>query len=113
MSIQTATVNGLTLAYEEIGDQGGRPLLLVNGLGSQMLGSHDEFCQQLGGRGFHVVRFDNRDVGESSHFSDYGLPDLRVSYGVTPAFLRLRTCSATWRTTPPASWTRWAWRRRM
>lgn len=88
MSIQTAGVNGLTLAYETIGDRGGRPLLLVNGLGSQMYGWHDEFCGRLAGRGFRVVRFDNRDVGESTHFSEYGLPDipgfLRGTAGVSP-----------------------------
>lgn len=75
MAIHKAEANGLTLAYEEMGEPGGRPLLLVNGLGSQMNGWHDEFCARLAGRGFHVVRFDNRDVGESSHFTEFGVPD--------------------------------------
>jgi pimeloyl-ACP methyl ester carboxylesterase len=75
MAIHKAEANGLTLAYEEMGEPGGRPLLLVNGLGSQMNGWHPEFCGRLAGRGFHVVRFDNRDVGESTHFSEFGVPD--------------------------------------
>ena len=38
------------------------------GLGTQMIGWHEDFCEQLAGEGFHVVRFDNRDVGRSTHF---------------------------------------------
>jgi pimeloyl-ACP methyl ester carboxylesterase len=75
MAIHKASANGLTLAYEQIGDAGGRPLMLVNGLGSQMNGWHDEFLGRLAGRGFHVLRFDNRDVGESTHFTEFGVPD--------------------------------------
>ena len=40
------------------------------GLGTQMIGWHDDFCAQLAGRGFFVVRYDNRDVGRSTHFDD-------------------------------------------
>ncbi len=75
MRVRTAPANGLTLAYEELGEASGRPLLLVNGLGSQMNGWHDGFLATLVGRGFRLVRFDNRDVGESTHFGDYGMPD--------------------------------------
>lgn len=75
MNVSKSTANGLTLAYEELGDPGGRPLLLVNGLGSQMNGWHDGFLGALGDRGFRLIRFDNRDVGQSSHFSEYGMPD--------------------------------------
>src|SRR5581483_10869481 len=42
------------------------PLLLIMGLGMQMIGWPEEFCEQLAGRGFHVVRFDNRDSGRST-----------------------------------------------
>jgi len=83
--IDKLEANGLTLAYEEMGDPAGRPLLMVNGLGSQMNGWHDEFCRLLAGRGFRLVRFDNRDVGESTHFSAYGVPDFAaVSRGTPP-----------------------------
>jgi pimeloyl-ACP methyl ester carboxylesterase len=59
---------GVTLCYETFGDPSDPPLLLVMGLGMQMVGWHHEFCGELAGRGFHVVRFDNRDAGRSTHF---------------------------------------------
>jgi pimeloyl-ACP methyl ester carboxylesterase len=57
----------IELCYEEFGDPSDPPLLLVMGLATQMIGWPDEFCAQLAGRGFHVVRFDNRDCGRSTH----------------------------------------------
>jgi pimeloyl-ACP methyl ester carboxylesterase len=59
---------GVTLCYETFGDPADPPLLLVMGLGMQMVGWHEDFCSELAGRGFHVVRFDNRDAGRSTHF---------------------------------------------
>ena len=59
---------GVTLCYETFGDPTDPPLLLVMGLGMQMVGWHEDFCTELAGRGFHVVRFDNRDAGRSTHF---------------------------------------------
>jgi pimeloyl-ACP methyl ester carboxylesterase len=59
---------GVTLCYETFGNPAEPPLLLVMGLGMQMVGWHRDFCTELAGRGFHVVRFDNRDVGHSTHF---------------------------------------------
>ena len=67
MTIRTARNGDIELAYEVLGDPGGEPLLLVMGLGAQMVGWPDEFCAELTGRGFPVVRFDNRDVGLSTH----------------------------------------------
>ena len=58
---------GITLCYETFGDPAAPPLLLVMGLGMQMIAWDDEWCEQLAGRGFHVVRFDNRDAGRSTH----------------------------------------------
>ena len=57
----------IELSYETFGDPGDPPLLLVMGLATQMIGWPDEFCRELAGRGFHVVRFDNRDIGRSTH----------------------------------------------
>jgi pimeloyl-ACP methyl ester carboxylesterase len=57
---------GVTLCYETIGDESDPPLLLIMGLGTQMIGWPDEFCEQLAGQGFYVVRFDNRDSGRST-----------------------------------------------
>jgi pimeloyl-ACP methyl ester carboxylesterase len=58
---------GITLAYEQLGDPSGTPLLLVQGLGMQLHGWPDAFCALLVERGYHVVRFDNRDAGRSTH----------------------------------------------
>jgi pimeloyl-ACP methyl ester carboxylesterase len=58
---------GITLCYETFGERTDPPLLLVMGLGMQMLGWPDDFCRQLAERGFYVVRFDNRDSGRSTH----------------------------------------------
>lgn len=57
---------GITLCYETFGDPADPPVLLVMGLGMQLLGWDARFCQLLADRGFHVVRFDNRDSGLST-----------------------------------------------
>ncbi|WP_448641819.1 alpha/beta fold hydrolase [Geodermatophilus sp. URMC 63] len=67
MAVLTARSGDLEIAYEVIGEPGGEPLLLVMGLGAQMVGWPDGFCAELTARGFRVVRFDNRDVGLSTH----------------------------------------------
>jgi pimeloyl-ACP methyl ester carboxylesterase len=60
------TAGDVELCYETFGDPSNPPLLLVMGLGTQMLGWNEEFCNQLAERGFHVIRYDNRDVGRST-----------------------------------------------
>lgn len=69
-----APVNGVEIAYQEVGDADGEPLLLVMGLGTQMLAWDGEFCELLAGRGFRVVRFDNRDIGHSTMIESAGVP---------------------------------------
>jgi pimeloyl-ACP methyl ester carboxylesterase len=65
--VETAELDGgVSIAYETFGDPGDPALLLVMGLGMQMLGWDEGFCELLAGRGFHVIRYDNRDVGLSS-----------------------------------------------
>jgi pimeloyl-ACP methyl ester carboxylesterase len=76
MSEQTARVGDIELAYESFGSPEDPALLLVMGLGTQMLGWHEEFCELLAERGFFVVRFDNRDVGRSTWIEDGPRPDL-------------------------------------
>ncbi len=61
-----AEVGGLSLCYETFGNPTDETVLLVMGLGLSMLYWREEFCADLARRGFHVVRFDNRDVGRSS-----------------------------------------------
>jgi len=66
------------LFYETFGDPADPTLLLVNGLGSQCINFPVEWCERFVARGFHVVRFDNRDVGLSSKLEgvDYTLADM-------------------------------------
>jgi pimeloyl-ACP methyl ester carboxylesterase len=61
-----APVNGIELAYQELGDRDGEPLVLVMGLGTQMIHWPEGFCELLAERGFRLIRFDNRDIGHSS-----------------------------------------------
>jgi pimeloyl-ACP methyl ester carboxylesterase len=63
---QHARANGIDICYEIFGDASAEPLLLIMGLGGQMVIWEDDFCAQLAGRGFRVIRFDNRDIGQSS-----------------------------------------------
>jgi pimeloyl-ACP methyl ester carboxylesterase len=59
-------VGDVELAYETFGDAADPAVLLVMGLGTQMLGWHEELCATLADRGFFVIRYDNRDVGRST-----------------------------------------------
>jgi pimeloyl-ACP methyl ester carboxylesterase len=72
---------GLQIAYERFGDPASPPVLLVMGLGTQMLGWPDGFCAELASLGMHVIRFDNRDAGLSSHITDGPAPDVAAALG--------------------------------
>jgi pimeloyl-ACP methyl ester carboxylesterase len=76
MDTRTARVNGIEIAYDTFGNQADRPLLLIQGLSMQMIGWEESFCEQLAGRGFFVIRFDNRDVGRSTHCDGLGVPNI-------------------------------------
>jgi pimeloyl-ACP methyl ester carboxylesterase len=67
---------GVTLCYETFGDPDDTPIVLIMGLATQMIAWHEDFCDQLAERGFHVVRFDNRDIGRSTHF-DFRPPSVK------------------------------------
>jgi pimeloyl-ACP methyl ester carboxylesterase len=69
-----APANGIEIAYQEIGDPAGEPLLLIMGLATQMLAWDEELCAMLAERGFRVVRFDNRDIGHSTKIASAGVP---------------------------------------
>ena len=68
--------NGITLCYETFGDPSAPPVLLVMGLGTQMIAWHTDFCEDLARRGFFVIRFDNRDVGRSTRLDGAHVPGL-------------------------------------
>jgi pimeloyl-ACP methyl ester carboxylesterase len=76
MAEQTARANGIEIAYETIGDPSNPPLLLVMGLGMQLIHWDTELCEQLAERGFYVIRFDNRDSGHSTKIGA-PVPDVR------------------------------------
>ncbi len=68
--------NGITIEYEEFGRPNARPMLLIMGLGAQMILWDEEFCEMLADRNHRVIRFDNRDVGKSTWFDHLGVPDV-------------------------------------
>ncbi len=80
-----ADANGLKLAYEVFGAPEGQPLLLIMGLGCQMLLWDEAFCSALAGRGYRVIRFDNRDVGQSTRLDALGVPDVVQMLGQAAA----------------------------
>ena len=63
---RVADANGLEIAYDEIGDPDGEPLILIMGLATQMIHWDLAFCAMLADRGYRVIRFDNRDIGRST-----------------------------------------------
>ncbi len=87
MPESTCRVGDVELAYETFGDPADPTLLMVMGLGTQMLGWPDDFCEQLAARGFLVIRYDNRDVGRSTHFEGHPPPTVRQ------LLLRDKTCA--------------------
>jgi pimeloyl-ACP methyl ester carboxylesterase len=76
--------NGIEIEYETFGDPKAAPLLLVMGLGAQMISWDEDFCSRLAGRGFHVIRYDNRDSGLSTKMESAGEPDLLAAFGGEP-----------------------------
>ena len=96
MAVQTVPSNGIEIAYETFGPADARPLLLVMGLGTQMLSWHDEFCGLLVDRGFFVVRFDNRDTGLSTHLHDAPPPDVMAALGGDTSSASYTRVPSTW-----------------
>ncbi len=74
-----AQANGLTFEYETFGDTSNPPLLLIMGVGCQLVMWPDSFCRGLADQGFYVIRYDNRDVGLSSKIDDAGAPDIMAA----------------------------------
>ncbi|RBP18403.1 pimeloyl-ACP methyl ester carboxylesterase [Roseiarcus fermentans] len=68
--------NGIDIAYESLGREGDPAILLIHGLATPLTGWPDSLCDGLVGRGFRIVRFDNRDIGRSTFFPELGVPDI-------------------------------------
>ena len=86
--LANVTANGIRIEYDSFGQSTRPALVLIMGLGAQMIFWEDDFCDEIAARGLHVIRFDNRDCGLSTHFHDRGIPD------VTKAFTEAMTGQA-------------------
>ncbi len=84
------SANGIKIAYETSGDPKAPALLLIMGLGMQLVDWPDDLVSGLVEQGFHVIRFDNRDSGLSTKFDHAGTPNLALSYLKTRLRLPLR-----------------------
>jgi len=71
------TANGISLEYESFGDPANPALLLIMGLGAQLTLWPVELVEALVARGYHVIRYDNRDIGLSTKFTQHGVPNVR------------------------------------
>jgi pimeloyl-ACP methyl ester carboxylesterase len=80
-AMSKATANGIQIEYETFGNPSSRPLLLIIGLGGQLIFWDDALCKNLAGRGNYVIRFDNRDAGLSTKFEEAGVPNLAEIIG--------------------------------
>src|SRR6185436_2748964 len=74
-----AAANGIEIEYDTFGDSSAPPLLLIMGLGAQMILWEEDFCRALADRGYFVVRFDNRDIGKSTWLDAAGVPNVFVA----------------------------------
>ena len=72
------SANGISLEVEDHGSPSGEPLLLIMGLGMQLVAWHPDFVAMLVARGFRVIRFDNRDIGLSQRYDHLGVPNLAL-----------------------------------
>lgn len=68
--------NGLHIHYDSFGRQSDPAVLLIMGLGTQMIHWSDDFCKLIASHNLHVIRFDNRDIGKSTWLADYPVPNL-------------------------------------
>ena len=102
-AVTAASVNGISIEYDVHGDDDGEPLLLVMGLGGQLIAWPLEFVERLVARGFRVIRFDNRDIGLSTKMPTPPPTRRQVMTAPSPRVGRSPTTrSTTWPTTQPA-----------
>jgi len=93
LQLQTAQVNGVSIAWGEIGDPEGVPVLMIMGLGSSLRVWGDPLIDGLAQAGYRVILLDNRDVGGSQRFNDQGQPVIwwnllkdQLGFSVTTAY---------------------------
>jgi pimeloyl-ACP methyl ester carboxylesterase len=81
MAERIVKANGIDVCCETFGDASAPPVLLIMGLGAQMIAFDEAFCAALAAKGFYVVRFDNRDIGRSTRFDKAGIPNVLAMMG--------------------------------
>lgn len=74
-----AEANGLTIEYDTFGDRANPALLLIMGVGCQLIMWPEDLCQGLADKGFFVIRYDNRDIGLTTKMDDAGVPDIMAA----------------------------------
>lgn len=77
-SVQNVGLSRIKISYQRIGDPKFPPVFLIMGAGAQMINWPEGFCMELASRGLHLIRFDNRDAGLSTHISDAPVPDFQA-----------------------------------
>ena len=93
-----AKANGIEIEYETFGSRKDPALLLIMGLGAQLTLWPESLCEGLATQGFFVVRYDNRDIGLSTDFDRWGVPDLMGAFA--------RLMKAAWSPCPSVNSTR-------
>ena len=76
--VQNVGPSKIKLVYQRFGDPALPPVFLIMGAGAQMINWPEGFCIELARRDLHPIRFDNRDAGLSTHFSDAPVPDFQA-----------------------------------
>ena len=76
----TVKANGITISYEASGNPRDTPVLLIMGLGMQLIAWPQDLVDGLVEQGYYVIRYDNRDIGLSSKFDQFRKPNLMLAY---------------------------------
>ena len=76
-----ANANGIKIEFETFGDKSSPSVLLIMGLAGQLIHWQKEFCENLSSKGYHVIRYDNRDSGLSTKFDDVSLAEAMEKIG--------------------------------
>jgi len=75
------TANGIQIEYDTFGDKSSPTILLIIGIGTQLIAWDEPLCKKLADSGLYVIRFDNRDVGLSTKIEEAGIPDINGAIG--------------------------------
>ena len=73
---EIVSANGIQICYDAFGNPNNPALLMVAGLGMQLISWHEALCTMLAERGYWVIRYDHRDTGKSTKFDEAGIPDI-------------------------------------